>query len=65
MTPTKRTSSESSRPVPDDTPERAADDRATVAHHDVPNEQVIDKTLPVQPSDKSDTNDQGGDRRPA
>jgi hypothetical protein len=65
MTATKGTSSESPPPVPDDKPERAADDRATAADHDVPNEAVIDKTLPEQPNDNSDTSNQRADRRPA
>ena len=58
MTPNKRNpSNESPRPLPEDslpedTPESAADDRATAVDHDVPDETVIDKTLPEPPRDK-------------
>jgi hypothetical protein len=38
--------------VPEDAPERAADDRVTAADHDVPDETVIDKTLPEGTDDK-------------
>jgi hypothetical protein len=52
MTPTPPNSTESPRPKSEHTPESDANDRATEADHDVPDEEVIEKTLPEPPGDK-------------
>ena len=52
MTPTEPNSSESPRPGSQHTPESDANDRVKEADHDVPDEQVIEKTLPEPPGDK-------------
>ena len=52
MAPTQRSSIESPPPVSVDAPERAADDRATASNHDVPEEAVIETTLPEPARDK-------------
>ena len=52
MTQTEPNSPDSPRPKAEHTPESDANERAKEADRDVPDEEVIEKTLPEPPSDK-------------